>query len=514
MVAAENDELPGGKVGGIGDVVRDVPPALARQGWEVAVVTPSHGFLHEGPEARHLTQLTFPFGGRTSTADVYRAAGRRPVPGVTHYVVDHPDFRYVERGRPQIYRNDPSDRPFASDATKFARFCAAVAEAVDGAFFGDLACIHLHDWHAAFYLIPQRYHPKYMARTRIRTVYTIHNLALQGIRPFDGDSSSLSAWWPEVRPAAANLADPRWPNCVNPMAVGIRLADRVHTVSPSYAQEILLPSDPPCSYGGEGLELDLRHAQAHGRLFGILNGCEYPADPPVSRRGLRDLTAELQAQVEGWIAQKEAPAHEIARRRLREIAERSERVDTVLTSVSRIVDQKVLLLTWPGSDGTTGLEGILDAIGDRGVYLFLGTGDPKFEDPLISVAARRPNFVLLNGYSDACANALYASGDIFVMPSSFEPCGISQMVAMRAGQPCLVHGVGGLSDTVRDGVDGFVFNGRTVGAQVDGLKDACRRAVDLKRNQHQAWTTLCREAAGKRFFWDATIQAYLTYLYQ
>ena len=515
-VAAENDGLQGGKVGGIGDVVRDVPPALARLGLQVSVATPSYGFLHKTPGSTLLGLVSFLFGGMTTDATIHWVPGRQPSPGVSHYVFEHPAFTWVERGRHQIYRNDPPDSPFASDASKYALFCAAVAEATRSGLFGHVDCMHLHDWHAAFLLILRKYHPKYESLNAIRSAYTIHNLALQGIRPLQGHPSSLKSWYPDVPIDTGTIADPRWRNCVNPMAVGIRLADAVHTVSPSYAAEILQPSDHPRYYGGEGLEADLARAKQDGRLFGILNGCEYPADRNVPKLKLPELLDQFSSQVLQWtVAQGSVSVtHLMALERLRNIARQCDAVDMFLTSVTRVVDQKVFLLRAVGSDGTSGLQGLLDVIGKTGVYVLLGTGDQEYENFLATIAARRQNFVFLNGYSDWCAGALYANGDLFVMPSSFEPCGISQMLAMRDGQPCLVHSVGGLRDTVTDGVDGLAFTGATVADQVDAFRQACRRAVDLKRAGSQsAWTKLVEAAAARRFAWDDTVREYATRLY-
>ena len=173
----------------------------------------------------------------------------------------------------------------------------------------------------------------------------------------------------------------------------------------------------------------------------------------------------------------------------------------------------MFLLRAVGSDGTSGLQGLMDVIGERGAYILLGTGDREYEDFLATVAARHRNFVFLNGYSDWCAGALYANGDLFVMPSSFEPCGISQMLAMRDGQPCLVHSVGGLKDTVRDGVDGIAFEGRTIADQVDAFKQGCLKAVDLKRAGRTSWARLVEAAAARRFAWDDTVREYATKLY-
>jgi len=279
IIAAENDALPGGKVGGIGDVVRDIPKALAKRGSTISVLTPAYGALNELPGAEKMTRLKVSFGGVAETLELYRVAGRETLANVHHYVIEHPLFSTCGKG--QIYCDDLAERPFATDAIKFALFCKAAASAIVKTAFGKIDVIHLHDWHAAFLLILRRYDPVYKALKRIRCVFTIHNLALQGIRPFAGDDSSLQQWYPDLKYKTAQLADPRWPDCVNPMAVGIRLADAVHTVSPSYAEEILRPSEVAelGQYGGEGLEKDLRAAQTGNRLFGILNGCEYPKKP-------------------------------------------------------------------------------------------------------------------------------------------------------------------------------------------------------------------------------------------
>jgi len=262
MVAAENDGVTNCKVGGIGDVIRDIPPALAAEGCRVSVLTPSCGFLHEAPGAEELATIHFRFGGGTETATLCRVPGKREAGNVTHYVLDHPSFLSYkkEKGIHEIYCHDQPDRPFATDAGKFALFCTAAAEAIKCDLFGNLNVLHLHDWHAAGLLVLQKYSKEYAGLQHLRTVYTIHNLALQGIRPFAGDPSSFEKWFPELTfsvDVPDELRDPRWPHCYNPMATGIRLADAVHTVSPSYAEEITRPSEAPQRFGGESLENDI-----------------------------------------------------------------------------------------------------------------------------------------------------------------------------------------------------------------------------------------------------------------
>jgi starch synthase len=523
MVAAENDALRRvrttegeftGKVGGIGDVVRDAPRALAERGCQVTVVTPGYGIYGTLPDGHRLAGLEVTFGGGRHYVELHQAPARETCPGVRLLVIEHPLLAPCGKGR--IYCNDPPQRAFASDASKFALFCAAVAAGIEQGSFGEQDVLHLHDWHAAFLLILRHYDPNANKLRHLRCAYTIHNLALQGIRPFDGDASSLRAWYPHFAVDGARLADPRWKDCVNPMAVGVRLADAVHAVSPAYAKEILRPSAVAAHgfYGGEGLEEDLRRADADGRLFGILNGCEYPSGTAPRASAWSEVRELMCSQVLRWAAQNRnlASAQFIAHQRLTSLGE--SRPSFVLTSVGRITDQKVRLLREPGGDGRPALDILLEALGEQALLILLGSGDTDYEDFLTTSAARHDNFLFLRGYSDTLAELLYAEGDLFLMPSSFEPCGISQMLALRNGQPCLVHNVGGLRDTVREGVNGFTFEGSGMNEQVDNMVASLRRALTMWRDQPAHWQGLRRAAQGARFSWSDSVEAYLGDLYQ
>jgi starch synthase len=521
MVAAENDGIARCKVGGIGDVIRDIPAALADQGCRTSIVTPSYGFLHEFDGSTRIASVSFSFAGHPDRATLYRARPRTDAAGRSaHYIIDHPAFLHynAEKEQYDIYSNDPLGRPFATDATKFACFCAAVSAAVRENLFGPLDVLHLHDWHAAFLLLLRKYDPGCAALRNLRTVYTIHNLALQGIRPLSGDSSSLESWYPDISfgdEIPGELCDPRWIDCINPMAIGIRLADAVHTVSPSYAEEILAPSRPPQFFGGEGLDSDLQRTMAEGRLHGILNGCEYPAIQP-ARCSLGELISMLKAETARWASRRSALsfADAIAFQRLEKLEGVRIKTAFVATSIGRVVDQKMLLLKAPGTDGVSGLEKILNVIGPKGLYILLGTGNRDYEAFLTETAATHSNFIFLNSYSSKAAENLYASGDLFLMPSSFEPCGIGQMLAMRDGQPCLVHRTGGLRDTVQPGVNGFGFEGSTLHEQVDAMADAFKAALQLRAAEPEKWQTLRKAAAEARFLWSDSAKQYVEKLYR
>ncbi|RLQ22486.1 glycosyltransferase [Seongchinamella sediminis] len=514
MVAAENDALPGGKVGGIGDVVRDIPAALGADGHQVQVVTPGYGAFSRLSGATAVGELQVRFRGRQEQVRLLRVPAKAPRKNVTQWILEHPLFAIGGEGR--IYCDDPCHRPFATDASKFALFCAAVATAVVEGAFSRLDVLHLHDWHTALVAVLRAFDPGYRQLRFIHTVYTIHNLALQGIRPFDGDESSLRAWFPELHFAAEQISDPRDQHCINPMRAGVNLSDTVHAVSPSYAQEIQRPSDPQHGfYGGEGLQDDLRRAAGEGRLHGILNGCEYPRDTG-AKLPLADLLRLCEDELLNWVARNPevASAHLIASRRLARWFADLAGPALVITSVGRLTDQKVLLLRQVMADGRTALEHLLSVLGKRGIFILLGSGDPRIEQILARVAAQCENFLFLKGYSEAVSAGLYASGDLFLMPSSFEPCGISQMLAMRAGQPCLVHSVGGLRDTVADERSGFAFMGDNPGEQAQHMIARFTQALETRLDSPERWQAIVREAAAARFLWSDVARELVATVYR
>jgi len=499
FVSAENAALPGGKVGGIGDVVRDLPVALADEGCAVTVLTPAYGFLHALPGAQLLRAVEVSFGGRLEQASLFTVPG--PDSRVQHLVLEH--ALLSPHGAGKIYCDDGPERPFASDAHKFAFFCACVAAYLGG----DTALpdvVHLHDWHAAMLLFLREYAPGHAHLRSLRCVYTVHNLALQGIRPVRDDASSLQAWFPSLGYDAAVVGDPRYADCINPMALAIRLADRINTVSPTYAQEILQPDDPAHGFfGGEGLERDTQAAAAGDRLVGILNGCMYPATR--WRRGWQPLARMLAtlADVHDPDAGLADCLQRFARRRPR----------TIVTSVGRMTKQKVALLLEPVTPGVTALDAILQRLGESSLLLLLGNGDPQLEQRMAAITAKYPQALFICGFHEALAECMYECGDLFLMPSSFEPCGISQMLAMRAGQPCVVHGVGGLRDTVSHNETGFVFNGATPGEQATALVAAVDAALTLRTHDTTRWQSIRREAAAQRFSWARAARAYVETLY-
>ncbi len=508
MIASENDALKGGKVGGVGDVVRDLPAALASLGWNTTVIIPSYGFLHKDNPSRLLTSVQFPFYGKTQTGDFYEVTPRKTVDGVRHLVMEHQDIR----GEP-LYCNDPPGQTFARDATKYALFCSAIGKYLQGTARGTI--VHLHDWHSATLLLLQKLHPEFRHLAAFKTVFTVHNLAIQGSRPMMGPQATVEQWFPELFRDASWVSgwkDPRFKEpTYTPMAVGIRFADKLNTVSPSYASEILQPSDHTVGfYGGEGLEPLLQEAHAAHRLFGILNGAEYPQENARSRLSWPQLCDIMEEELRPLLSGDKF--HAVVYHRIGSLRDLSPSI--LLTSVTRVVEQKVRLLFEKSSRGKLAIEEICSFL-DRyhGLYIFIGAGTTDYEMKLKELVERCRRFIFINIYSDRISSALYKNGTIYMMPSSFEPCGIGQMIAMRDGQPCVVHAVGGLKDTVIDGVNGFQFSGATLEEQVDNFTASTLRAVRTAAENPTLWQKICRAATDARFTWEKSAQQYSTLLY-
>ena len=186
----------------------------------------------------------------------------------------------------------------------------------------------------------------------------------------------------------------------------------------------------------------------------------------------------------------------------------------VLTSIGRLVGQKVSLFLEDMPDGRTAIETVLDDLGKDGVFIVLGNGEKYYEERMTYIAERAENLLFLCGYSESVALPLYRTGSLFLMPSSFEPCGISQMLAMRSAQPCVVHGVGGLKDTVEDERTGFVFDGITTQDQASGFIASVRRALNVKTEENDRWQRICIRAASARFSWEKAARQTIEQLYE
>ncbi len=514
MIAAENGVLKGAKVGGIADVIRDVPRALAQRGHQVTVLTPGYQALSKLPGARFQHSLTVEFSGALETLELFQIDTPDEPTEVRHFVLEH--YLFGACGAGHVYCHDAFE-PFATDASKFALFSHAACYALVTGAFGQADMLHLHDWHTALMLLLREAHSPYHALQKIPAIYTVHNLSLQGVRPFTDNWSSPGHWFPALKYAKAQLSDPAHPDCINLMRTGINLADKVHVVSPTYAREILLPSDTQLGLcRGEGLEQDLRRIDKAGKLYGIINGCDYSDIKQAGKKPeKKKVIAAVTSALEHWVRGKDqiTAAHFHAQQRLLSWAQRKHKDSCVIGSVGRLTPQKVNLLRVETTPGLYAIDALLQRL-DKGFMIMLGSGDAGCERFMCEAMQRHENFLFLCGYSEELGDLLYRFCDIFLMPSSYEPCGISQMLAMRAGTPPLVHKVGGLADTVRHMGNGFTFEGANSTEQAANMLEVFDEVLRVRTDKIPLWQGICGNAAAERFSWEVTVREYENTLYR
>lgn len=504
FVSAENDAIPDCKAGGMGDVVRDVPREIARRGDFVHVVVPSYSRLHQN--GRFITNIDFRLRGTVYKAELYEVAPKKESDNIRHYVIHHPEIQ--EGGIAHIYHDDPTE-PFFNDSIKYFIFCTAVAEGIKMGAFGELDIVHIHDWHTSILLFLKTYHPAYRDLKKMRYVYSIHNLAIQGIRPFHDNYASVSNWFPEVELNYKDLGDSRYTDCINLMAVGIRLADAVHTVSPSYKEDVMLPSRRPEFVGGESLEKDLQKADNEGRLFGILNASNYgnirEAEKGfIYRNTVKALFRWLQDESKKYKADFLAHTGEKIMQYV------DERPKFIVSSVARLTEQKFYFF----KRSPEAFEKMLKRLEKiDGIFMLLGTGDPDYEELFRSMSYKHKNFIFTNGQSEDLIDSIYLETDLYFMPSLFEPCGISQMLAMRNGNPCLVHHTGGLKDTVEHMKTGFAFDGKTYDAKIRNMIKSFNEALTIWETDKAKWKKIKANAKKMRFTWEKSVDAYYEMLY-
>jgi starch synthase len=504
FVAAENDGIPKCKAGGMGDVVRDVPRQISERGDMAHVVVPSYSRLHQN--GTFITNLNLNLRGTVYVAELYEVAPKKEFKNLHHYVIHHPEITAGEIGH--IYHDDPKEA-FYTDNIKFTIFCTGVAEAIKVGAFGDLDIIHMHDWHSSLLLFLKTYHPEYQSLKKMRYVYTIHNLAIQGIRPFYDNYSSLGNWFPNVPIDMNRLRDKRYQDCINLMAVGIRLADAVHTVSPSYKEDVLRPSTPPEFIGGESLELDLQEANNQGRLFGILNGSNYK-NIRVAEKGL--LYRNTVKALFRWLQEesKKYKADFLAHTGEKVMEFVTDRPKFIVSSVARLTEQKFYFFKRSPEAFVEILKRLKKV---DGIFMLLGTGAPEYEELFRQLSYEHKNFIFTNGQSEDLIDSIYLETDLYFMPSLFEPCGISQMLAMRNGNPCLVHNTGGLRDTVEHMKTGFSFDGKTYDDKIKNMILVLDQALDVFVNDKPKWKEIQENAKKMRFTWEKSVDDYYKYLY-
>jgi starch synthase len=458
------------KTGGLADVCGALPSALGRHGCEVRVLLPAFPAIKAGvADARPLASaFGLPEEGRLLQGAL--------ADGTSVYLIDAPMY---ERSVNPYAGAD--GQPHADSHRRFAllgRVAAQLAEGVDSAWQPEV--VHGHDWHAALAPVYMRAASARHRRRFAGSVFTIHNLAFQGVFPM-----SVA---PELDLPAEffGMRGLEFYGQVSFMKGGLVHADKLTTVSPTYAREIQGEEQ------GCGLDGVLRERAAD--LSGILNGVD-PAvwspgtDPGIAKRyGPRTLagkaTCRTSLQAEFTLApQRDAPLFGI---------------------VSRLTEQKGINLV---------LAGLPELLGRGAQLVVLGSGDAQLESELRAAAAAHPLQVGLRlGYDEALAHRIIAGSDVILVPSRFEPCGLTQLYGLRYGTLPLVRRVGGLADSVADcalenladGVaTGFVFERFDAGDYAAAVRRACAlyaRPAD--------WRRVRATAMGQNFDWDAAAERY------
>lgn len=469
FVAAEC--APFFKTGGLGDVAGALPKALKEKGTEIKVVLPY--FTKIADQYKEQIQDLFSYEVNVGWRKQYCGVKYLSLKGIDYYFLDN--LYYFDR--PDLYG-------YYDDGERFAFFQLAVIELMEKInFIPDV--IHLNDYHTAFipFLLKEKYR-WIQAFDSIHTVLTIHNIEFQG--QYDqgvlGDLFGMG----NERYEDGTV---RFNDCVNFMKAGILYADRVTTVSPSYAEEI------KTAEFGAGLDVILR--MESGKLSGIVNGIDYEMFDPAKDPALFENydAKHLAKKIENKVQLQKHLGLPV-------------NADIPLVGiVSRLTYQKGFHLL---------LEEMENLMQFDVQLVVIGTGDPNFENQFRYFGEQYPEKTSINiAFDLSLAQKVYAGVDMFLMPSAFEPCGLSQMISMRYGTLPIVHEIGGLKDTVEpynpitNKGTGFGFDN----FQPFYLMNVLKQAIELYQNHSEIWQELMQQAMAKDFSWNESSQQYLA-LYQ
>ena len=468
-VAAE--VFPLVKTGGLGDVAAALPAALCRAGADARLLLPG---LPAIAEALQQPRTVFRFGPLFGAARITLLFGHLPGSGVPAYVIDAP-YLYRRGGGPY---QDAAGTGWPDNLQRFALlgWVAAhlAAGELDEAWTPDV--LHGHDWHAGLACTYAKVHPA----TTAALLFTVHNLAFQGLFAI-GDFPQLA-----LPASTLDSSGLEFHGQLSFMKGGLKFADRITTVSPTHAREIATPEF------GFGLDGVIRSRQAV--VSGILNGVDYDVWNPARDSA---LAAPYEAEhIDGKARCKEALQHELG------LA--PEPNTPLLGMVSRLTPQK-------GVDLVLGAMGPLQACGVQ--LAVIGTGDPGLEAALREAARTHPSRVAVRlVYDEALAHRMVGGADAMLVPSRFEPCGLTQMYGLRYGALPLVRRVGGLADTVVDAAGPALREGRATGFVFDAATPAAlgrtvERLVTLYR-QPPAWRAVVHTAMTRDFSWDHAARDY------
>ena len=397
------------KVGGLGDVMGSLPKALKKNGVDAEVVIPRY---------EHISKKNFKLVCRLGRKTVVYAARKK---GVKVFLIDNK--KYLSRG--PVYFERTAFAGGKKEIDRFLFFSKAVFELIRCSFFKP-DIVHANDWHTGFLVKLLKSSPK--------VVFTIHNLANQG------------AW-----------RGKNW------MAEGIKSADFVTTVSPTYAKEILTKEY------GEGLERFLKKRAGEKKLKGILNGIDYSFWPSKKRDKIK-----FQEKL-GLFKNKNAP---------------------IFGLVARLTSQKGINLIVPL------VRKLIKKYGAE--FVFLGQGEEENEKTLLKLAEAYPKNVFTKiGFDEKLAREIYANCDFFLMPSLFEPSGLGQMISMRYGTIPVARATGGLKDSITDGKTGFLFKEKSPQALLGAMKRAL--GVFYQKRKLESMRQNCKK---QDFGWNISAKAY------
>lgn len=463
-----SESVPFVKTGGLADVAGSLPKELRKKGVDCRVVLPKYGKIKE-EYVHHMNHL---YDGEVNVS------WRQKFMGVDEYILDDVPFYFIDN---QEYFLRDGFYGYPDDAERFTFFARAVLEMLPHIdFWPDI--IQLNDWHTG--LIPVYLKLEYQYKNenyaKIKTVFTIHNLKYQGrfYKGFLPDVLGLD--WKYF-----NNGDLEYYDDINFMKAGIVYSDKITTVSHTYAREI---QDP---YFGEGLDGILR-SRSHD-LSGIINGLDYDEYNPQTDK-------YIFANFDASTATKEKPNNKVKLQK--ELGLPVDRNVLMIGMVTRLVEAKGLDLITRIMDELLTYENVQ--------LVVLGTGDKEYEDWFKGLVWRYPNKVSVNIFFDnTLAHKIYASSDLFLMPSQYEPCGIGQLIALRYGTIPVVRATGGLKDTV-EAYDyytkfgnGFSFNNYNAHELLFSIKRAIDAVGDMNKRQ-----SIVENAMTADYSWDESANQY------
>ena len=449
--------------GGLADVAGSLPHTLVRKGQDCRIVVPMYGSIpHELKcQLQYITNFWVPVGWRSQYCGLFWASWN----GCTYYFLDN-----------EYYFNRDKLYGYYDDAERFSFFSRAIMEMLPYIdFHPDI--IHCNDWQTA--LVPVYYYMFYSKNPwyyNIKSVFTIHNIQYQGMYGWEVNTECVG-----IPPTETKILE--MDGKLNMMKGAIQCATRVTTVSPSYAAEI---KDPWYSYG-----LDPALQRNHWKLCGILNGIDCASYDPAT-----------DCQLYANYTRDDMSGKGICKQKLQERLHLQQSWDTpIVAMVTRLVGHK-------GLDLVRG--GIRDLLNTQKMqFVILGSGDKEYEDFFNMLAWDYPGRVsFCHGFVPELARKIYSGADIFLMPSKQEPCGLSQMIALRYGTIPVVREVGGLKDSVFDSADnygnGFTFKNYDIADMCNAVKRALAGI-----NDDWGWHQLMWRAMMSDNSWDKSAQDYI-----